>query len=132
MASNLSIVLGVLGPTLTCGGGVIQFYDWKKSREESDELAWRRDFISHLDSHLGELREEDKTRGLITEEGLDIGETFAILQKGVEQANKINRKNLQDMADRVDASSKRRARYIFVSIGFVLVGTVLSAVSTFV
>jgi hypothetical protein len=132
MASNLSITFGILGPALTCGGVLIQFYDWKKSREESDRLSWLRDYVSHLDSQIGDLRAEDKSRGLVTEQGLDIGETFEILQKAAEEANKINRAKLQHTVDQVDASSKRRAKYVGVSIALVLLGTALWAVSSFV
>jgi hypothetical protein len=132
MASNLSIALGIFGPALTCGGVLIQFYDWKKSREESDKLSWLRDYIAHLDSHIGGLRAEDKSRGLVTEQGLDIGETFEILQKAAEEANKINRAKLQNMVDQVDASSKRRAKYVGISIALVLLGTALWALSSFV
>jgi len=54
------------------------------------------------------------------------------LQTAAEEANKINRKRLQDMVDQVEKSSKRRAKYVFMSISLVLIGTVLWAASSFV
>ncbi|APG12193.1 hypothetical protein BKD09_28045 [Bradyrhizobium japonicum] len=132
MASNWSIALGVLGPTLTCVGAFIQFFDWKKSRDETGELSWRRDYISHLEAQIGELRAVDKTRGAVADEGFDVGETLDILQQATEQANKLNRQRLQDLVDKMDASSERRSKFVFVSIGLVLLGTILWAATSFV
>jgi hypothetical protein len=94
-----------------------------------------RDYISGLDAQINSLREEDTSRGrILVHEGnkVDIGETFLIMKLGAEEANKKNRKQLEDLVDGVDVASKKRSRYVGASYGLIVVGTILWALSSFV
>lgn len=125
-------VFGVFGPILICVSGVLQFLDWQRSEGERQAIEMRRGFIETLDDHLGDLRKEDKTRGLVTPEGIDIGQTFDILQAGVEGAIKINKKNLRDLVDQIDTAAAKRAVSVKISLACLLIGTVLWGAASFV
>ncbi|MGM4927673.1 hypothetical protein [Tardiphaga sp. 619_E2_N8_5] len=131
-AMTLANVFGVLGPALICVSVVLQFRDWQLSGEERQAIEVRRGFIEILDDHLGDLRKEDKTRGLVTEEGIDIGHTFEILQAGVESAMKINRKNLRKLVDQIDDAAAKRARSVKLSLACTIVGTIVWGAASFV
>lgn len=132
MPSTFGTAFGVIGPALTCFGAVVQFIDWRKSRVENKKIADVREHIDALDEIVDDLRKKDKTRGRGSIQGVDIGEAFDILQKGVELANKNSRKYLREYTDEVDRASARREKYVRLSVLLIVAGTIMWATASFI
>jgi hypothetical protein len=131
MISRLAVTLLILGPALGCVGVVIQYFASRKRRQSEEKVSAIREFIERLGDSIDELRKLDKTRGMKTMGGFDIGEIIEIMQKGTEAGHKQNRKIMLALMDERDKSLARCDWSEKIGVWLVIAGIIVSGVAAF-
>lgn len=119
-------MIAYFGAALIFSGVIIQMLNWRNSTK-FDSL------INSVDSHMTRVdiinskhkfTKIPKKGEMINKDGIDIGETMALLEEGMEMASIKNKEILQDLKDSKEAIVKSFPMYI--SWVLIAVGTIFS------
>jgi hypothetical protein len=120
--------LNIVGVAFALLGTAILFLDLRGDKV-SGKARETQIYIAKLDQTINELRAIPKDRGMVTEEGIDIGETFEMMEAGAEEAQVKNRQTHIDLLDEIDTQAKKHRAAVALAVALVLFGGLLQLVA---
>jgi hypothetical protein len=103
--------LAVLGGGLQLVGTAVLFLGLRSDRI-AKKATQIQIYIGQVDEQIEDLENQPKRRGMMTREGIDMGEAFDIMEQAAKLANRTNRKQHRYLLDEVltEAAKHRRAQ----------------------
>ncbi|MCT4654344.1 MAG: hypothetical protein N4A65_00905 [Cohaesibacter sp.] len=119
-----------LGVFLAVVGVAIQFWDWWEIGKDEDRIFNIEDYMEEMDKIDASWKEMDAPpKGtMVTEDGLDIGETIRIVREAGEEARIKNQELLQSVKRAKQEVRRKHRPFLFLSWVLIVLGTVLAAI----